>query len=109
MLSSPYDDYGREKEPGTDEYIIYKRLDQWKRFIDTCNIVYTIDEEAFNLSAENAKNKKRFRKLNRYRKINDRFWKLYNDTLGNNQSDEILDDLKRKRSQLVAAIKPRGL
>lgn len=108
LLSSPYDNRGNEKEEGTEEYEVYIRLKVWKDFLKDKKIVYSMNQELFEESLSNAKNKKQFRRLNTYRKISDRFWKIYQDELGT-IDDEELNKLRERRSQLVSIIKPRGL
>lgn len=108
LLSSPYDNYGNEKQVGTEEYDTYIRLKAWKDFLKSKNIVYTMDQETFEESLNKAKNKKKFRKLNTYRKVNERFWDLFSDELGSIDDDK-LNELREKRSQLVSIVKPRGL
>lgn len=108
LLSSPYDNYGNEKQVGTEEYDTYIRLKAWKDFLKSKNIVYAMDQETFEESLNKAKNKKKFRKLNTYRKVNERFWDLFSDELGSIDDDK-LNELREKRSQLVSIVKPRGL
>lgn len=108
LLSSPYDSYGRKRQEGTDEYYVYQRLKAWKDFLKDKNIVYEIDKESFEESLEKSKNKKQFRRLNTYRKIDSRFWDIFSDHLGRVEDAE-LEELQWQRTQLLSILKSRGL
>lgn len=106
QLSNPYDEFGREKEEGTDEYQIYKELDAWHEF-QRDKIKYKMNYDAYENAKKNAANKELFEFLNTFRTINPAIYDELSKTFSTTNSKE-LDELIRRRHKLMSIIKRRG-
>lgn len=109
QLSSPYDEFGVEKQEGTVEHQIYKELKAWNEWKGD-RISYKRNDEAYNSAKSAADDERDFEMLNSYKSIASEFYEEL-DSISKRIEDPTgeLEELKQKRSKLISIIKDRGL